>query len=133
MSLLFPHVFGETVVGFIAIRAETTFAGFNSGADFRETEDTGCSIRCIIQSAAGIALWPVSRVFDREEKENLNLKLVILNLAVCQLLLQMACGPSDSISTARTDYDGTYLSIGDSVVLQYDQSIFSLMISSDEG
>ena len=56
LSLQFPHVHGGIVIGVFAVRAETTFLGFLSGS-FQETEDTGCSIRCIIQSAAGIALY----------------------------------------------------------------------------
>lgn len=55
LSLQFPHVYGGTVIGLFAIRVDTTFLGFIPGS-FEETEDVGCSIRCIVQSAAGVAL-----------------------------------------------------------------------------
>ena len=62
-------------------------------------------IRCIIQSASGISLY-ISRT---EETESLS-PVILPHFAVCQLLLHMACGHSDSYP--RTDPNGTYLSIG---------------------
>lgn len=102
LSLQFPHVYGGIVIGLFAIRVDTTFLGF-----IEETEDVGCSIRCIIQSAAGVALCFTGLWSRLEETENLN--PVILHFAECQLLLHMmACGSSvRGVTELEWDLNGT--------------------------